>query len=410
MTDIVPVPALVEPAPFPTTADRSSGEYNTKAKTWADTEGLMAESLHAIAEATHTNAAAAKEAADAAATEADAAATAKTNADTAADLASDWATKTGAAVSGGEYSAKHYAQVAEAAVATLPEGAINDAATSETDAWSSEKVSNELQGKASLAANTFTAAQNLATGAAIASAATINLDAATGNRVHITGTTTITAVTLTRGPRTLVFDGVLTLTHHATNNSLPGGANIATAAGDRAIYESDGAVVYCVLYTKANGLPAAIAPYLHVRDEKSVGAGGGLGAGSPTTRPLNTVVTNTIPSASVSTNIVTLPAGTYDVLAAAPTAIAGASTPHKLVLYNNTAAADVLVGRSAQISNGSTNSFAEVRGRFTLAAQGALILRHYGPFSGANNLELGIPSNLAGKNEVYSEVQFWKVA
>jgi len=104
-----------------------------------------------------------------------------------------------------------------------------------------------------LGANTFTAAQEWATGTAIASAATINLDTSTGNRVHITGTTTITAVTLTRGPRTVIFDGILTLTHHATNNNLPGAANITTAAGDRAIYESDGTTVYCVSYIKVSG-------------------------------------------------------------------------------------------------------------------------------------------------------------
>lgn len=105
------------------------------------------------------------------------------------------------------------------------------------------------------AANIFTAAQELSTGTAISSAATINLDTATGNRVHITGTATITAVTLTRGPRTVIFDGILTLTHHATNNNLPGAANITTAAGDRAIYESDGTTVYCTSYIKASGLP-----------------------------------------------------------------------------------------------------------------------------------------------------------
>jgi hypothetical protein len=105
-----------------------------------------------------------------------------------------------------------------------------------------------------LGANTFTGAQEWATGTAIASASTINLNTATGNRVHITGTTTITAVTLTRGPRTVIFDGVLTLTHNATNNNLPGAANITTAAGDRAIYESDGTTVYCVSYIKASGV------------------------------------------------------------------------------------------------------------------------------------------------------------
>jgi hypothetical protein len=94
------------------------------------------------------------------------------------------------------------------------------------------------------------------TGASIASASTVNLDAATGNRVHITGTTTITAVTLTKGPRTVIFDGALTLTHHATNNNLPYAANITTAAGDRAIYESDGTTVYCVGYIRySNPIP-----------------------------------------------------------------------------------------------------------------------------------------------------------
>jgi len=109
-----------------------------------------------------------------------------------------------------------------------------------------------------LGANTFTAAQEWASGTAIASASTINLDTATGNRVHITGTTAITAVTLTRGPRTVIFDGILTLTHNATTNNLPGAANITTAAGDRAIYESDGTTVYCVNYTKVSGVATVV--------------------------------------------------------------------------------------------------------------------------------------------------------
>ena len=121
-------------------------------------------------------------------------------------------------------------------------------------------------------AQTFTAAQELSTGAPIASATTINLNTATGNRVHITGTTAITGVALTRGPRTVIFDDVLTLTHHSTNNNLPGGADITTAAGDRATYESDGTVVYCVNYTKADGR-AVVA---------GSGGGGGGGGGSTT--------------------------------------------------------------------------------------------------------------------------------
>lgn len=130
---------------------------------------------------------------------------------------------------------------------------MNVTGTNGSGTYADWTLSLSPSGGATLGANVFTGVQDWATGANIASASTINLDTATGNRVHITGTTTITAVTLTRGPRTVIFDGVLTLTHHATNNNLPGAANITTAAGDRAIYESDGTTVYCVSYIRANG-------------------------------------------------------------------------------------------------------------------------------------------------------------
>jgi hypothetical protein len=53
---------------------------------------------------------------------------------------------------------------------------------------------------------------------------------------------------------TLQFDGVLTMTHHATNLDLPSEANITTAAGDVAVFQSTGAnTVQCINYTKADG-------------------------------------------------------------------------------------------------------------------------------------------------------------
>jgi hypothetical protein len=99
---------------------------------------------------------------------------------------------------------------------------------------------------------TLLGAMNWVKGADIASAATINLTTATGNAVHVTGTVTITAVTLGSGMwRLVIFDAALTLTHHATNNNLPGAANITTAAGDRALYFADGTSVYCVDFVRA---------------------------------------------------------------------------------------------------------------------------------------------------------------
>src|ERR1043166_3714229 len=73
-------------------------------------------------------------------------------------------------------------------------------------------------------------------GADIASAATLNLDNATGNVVDVTGTTTITAITLADGrERTVRFTGVLTLTKNSVI-ILPGTTNITTAAGDFATF------------------------------------------------------------------------------------------------------------------------------------------------------------------------------
>ena len=88
----------------------------------------------------------------------------------------------------------------------------------------------------------------------VASASTVNLDNATGDIVNITGTTTITAITLSAGIKRFVrFAGILTLTNGASL-VLPSGANIITAVGDTAIFIGYASgVVRCVSYTKANG-------------------------------------------------------------------------------------------------------------------------------------------------------------
>ena len=93
-------------------------------------------------------------------------------------------------------------------------------------------------------------------GADIASAATVNLATATGNYVHVTGNTTITALgTISAGMRyLLVFDGALTLTHNGTSLILPTGANITTAAGDCAEFVSLGSGNWrCMFYMPAAG-------------------------------------------------------------------------------------------------------------------------------------------------------------
>ena len=107
---------------------------------------------------------------------------------------------------------------------------------------------------------TFGAELNSAKGADIASATTTNLDSATGNVVDVTGTTTITGITLSVGRTRIVrFTGALLLTHGASL-VLPGAANITTAAGDYAIFAGYASgVVRCVSFIPLRGVMATLA-------------------------------------------------------------------------------------------------------------------------------------------------------
>jgi hypothetical protein len=76
-----------------------------------------------------------------------------------------------------------------------------------------------------------------------------------GNYFDVTGTVGIATHTVAVSRHYFTqFDGACILTHHATTQDLPGEANITTAAGDVAEWQSTGAnTVQCVNYTKADG-------------------------------------------------------------------------------------------------------------------------------------------------------------
>jgi hypothetical protein len=95
----------------------------------------------------------------------------------------------------------------------------------------------------------------------VASAATTNIGAATGQYVRVTGTTTITSLgTVNAGVmRWVEFAGVLTLTHNGTSLKLPGSANILTVAGDIGLFVSLGSGNWkCLNYSKADGSPVSL--------------------------------------------------------------------------------------------------------------------------------------------------------
>jgi len=143
---------------------------------------------------------------------------------------------------------------------------------------------------------------------------------------------------------------------------------------------------------------------LQVRDERSAGTDhGSISSGSFQTRTLQTVVTNTITGASLATNQITLPAGTYEIEA---WAIAENCGRHKALLRNVTDVSDEIIGTSEL--NGSVDTVqtaSKVQGRFTIAAEKDFEIQtrvEGGSSSG------GLASNF-GVVEVYADVTIRKL-
>ena len=156
----------------------------------------------------------------------------------------------------------------------------------------------------------------------------------------------------------------------------------------------------------ASGASLNIDNYFHAQDQKASNTDGGtLTGGSFQTRVFNTVLTNTISGASLSSNQITLPSGTYYVWGKAPT-IATART--KTVLYDTTGSADLLIGTSDDANgNYGVQVQGTVVGKFVLSTTSAIELRQRGVTVSGNGLGEGTGYGLV---EVFAEIQIWKVA
>ena len=128
-----------------------------------------------------------------------------------------------------------------------------------------------------LGANTFTALQTLSTGADIASATAVDLTAATGNAVVITGTTTSTSLTMTAGQQMILLPSAAwPLTFHATTMNINGGVSYTCAAGDRIYAVKDLANVIRVSVLKQDGTAVVPGAAASVAVGDITGAGTGV--------------------------------------------------------------------------------------------------------------------------------------
>ncbi len=147
-------------------------------------------------------------------------------------------------------------------------------------------------------------------------------------------------------------------------------------------------------------------PILHVQDQKTSGTGGGVfNSGSWRTRDLNPIVTNTITGASLASNQITLPSGTYKINASAP---AFDVSRHQAVLYNITDASNEVNGTSEYCSSASadTQNRSLINGIFTIADTKVFEIRHRAETTSSSNLGFGVSSGtgFTVDHETYTDV------
>jgi hypothetical protein len=147
--------------------------------------------------------------------------------------------------------------------------------------------------------------------------------------------------------------------------------------------------------------PLAVTGRFHVRDQKAANTAGGASAATTwNVRDLNTVIENSIQGASVASNQITLPAGTYRVSAACPGHNIGNS---KLRLRDAGDTVTYLAGQSyfySATDNGEQNAL--LRGIITLAASDTMELQHYSLSAKATD-GMGVQTNV-GEVEVYADI------
>lgn len=149
-------------------------------------------------------------------------------------------------------------------------------------------------------------------------------------------------------------------------------------------------------------------PMIHVEDQKTSGTNGGTAtSGSWFTRTLNTTVGNTITGASLSSNQVTLPAGTYICWACAHGAVCNGS---QIRLQNITDTATALTGSTAFATNsvGSQDVSIIQGAKFTISGAKVFELQQRVTTTRATDGQ-GIATGF-GTTEVYGQLTFVAVS
>ena len=194
-------------------------------------------------------------------------------------------------------------------------------------------------------------------------------------------------------------------TYGTAGTTLTRGTVLESTNSDAALDLGGAATVAIV--PLAEDLATLYKGYMKCSDVKAANSGGGtFTAGAWRTRVINTEDADTGSNMSIASNQITLDAGTYSCLIICP---ALSVNRHKALLYDTTGTADLLIGASMFCDQGSVETISIIAGRFTIAVQSVLEVRHWCQTT-VNTVGFGLESNIDSKSEVYTVAEFWKEA
>ena len=194
----------------------------------------------------------------------------------------------------------------------------------------------------------------------------------------------------TSGNQTITGALAITATGNATNTS----SGALTVSGG----------ISCVSDLRVGGNVYGIPQYAVFEEQQSNSINAATySAGSYITRVLNTTVTNSISGASLSSNQITLPAGTYRINCVCP--LAGTAINSKAYLYNITGSSILMFGTSSY-STSNIQSYSYLNGVFTVSTVTVIAVQQY--WSTTSTFMGGVAVS-SGQIENYTHVEITRL-
>lgn len=192
--------------------------------------------------------------------------------------------------------------------------------------------------------------------------------------------------------------GVVTLDPNSSE-TIDGSSTASMYENEIRLVHSDASNVRSLVLREPKG-------YFHLQDAKSSGtAAQSISTTTWTKRELASVV-NTITGASVSTSVISLPAGTYRFEAqAAGVSVAATAGAQRLRLRNTTDGATLIAGVNAYVGQNNISPSLELSGVFTITGTKNVELQHYVTSTGGNTGN----ALTSGESEIYANVLIERV-